>query len=188
MKKEELLRMRNEKNTRKPEFLRQDAHKKVKLEKKWRQPKGMHSKMRLKLRGYKKQPSMGYGSPKLVRGLDRKGNEMIIVNSIKDLDGVKTPITISSHVGLKKKIEILKVCIEKKIEVLNVKDSASFIKSVEENMKKKKEDSKKKEEKKKKSKEAAEKKAAEKKAKEENVEEKEAREKEEKRKVMEGKS
>ena len=43
-----LLELRKRIKRKKPEFIRQDAHKKKSLESKWRKPKGLHSKMREK--------------------------------------------------------------------------------------------------------------------------------------------
>ena len=51
---------------KKPKFIRQDAHKKGRLAKKWRKPKGLQSKMRLCKKGYRKRISKGYKSPKEV--------------------------------------------------------------------------------------------------------------------------
>jgi len=181
----ELLELRRKLKKKKPKFLRQDAHRLKKLEKKWRQPKGRHSKMRFKLRSYRKQPSIGYSSPREVRGLDPKGRKEIKVETIKDLDNVKenNVIVIGSTVGTKKKVAILKKIQEKKLTVKNVKNIDEFIKQVEESLKKKKEEAKEKETEKKKSKEEALKKAEEKKKEEDKKTEKEKEEeKEEKEK------
>ena len=151
----ELLELRRKLKKKKPKFLRQDAHRVKKLAKKWRKPKGRHSKMRFKLRSYRKQPSIGYSSPRKVRGLDSKGRIEVIVNNIQGLDKIKQNevIVIGSTVGTKKKVQILKKIQEKKLTVKNVKDIEAFMKEVEERLKKKKEESKQKETKKEKSKE-----------------------------------
>ncbi len=181
----ELLQLRRKLKRKKPKFLRQDAHRVKKLEKKWRAPKGRHSKMRFKLRSYRKQPSRGYSSPREVRGLDSKGRKEARVETIQDLKKVKNDeiIVIGSTVGTKKKLEILKKILESKLQVKNVKNVEEFIKKVEEKGKEKKEEAKKKETEKKKSKEEALKKAEEKKKEEEKkTEEEKAKEKEEKEK------
>lgn len=79
------LECRKEIKKRKPVFLKQDAQKKAKLEKNWRQPTGRHSKMRLKKKGRRKQPSMGYSSPKIVRGLNPQGIREVHVHNLGDL-------------------------------------------------------------------------------------------------------
>ena len=80
----ELLEIRNKMKAKKPTFLKQDANRLTRLKKQWRQPKGQHSKIRKKLRSYRKQPSMGYSSPKEVRGLTREGHKLIIINKYHD--------------------------------------------------------------------------------------------------------
>lgn len=181
----ELLEVRRTLKKKKPEFLRQDAHRVAKLAKKWRKPKGRHSKMRFKLRSYRKQPSIGYSSPRAVRGLDQKGRIEVIVKNVQDLEKIKQNeiIVIGSTVGTKKKVMILKKIQEKKLAVKNVKNIDEFIKQVEEKLKKKKEDAKTKETQKKKSKEEALKVAEEKKKEEEKkTDEEKEKEKEEKEK------
>ncbi len=139
----ELLKIRNTAKAKKPTFLKQDAHRLAKLSENWRQPKGQHSKLRKKLRSYRRHPSMGFSSPKAVRGLTREGHELIIINNISELEGVKTPIVIGGSVGDRKRLEIIKKCNENKIEVLNIKDVNAYVKNIEDAMKKKKEEIKK---------------------------------------------
>lgn len=130
----DLLTLRNVQKARKPFFLRQDAHKRKKLAQKWRQPKGMDSKMRIGFRSRRLLPSHGYSSPREVRGLNRQGFEEVLVLNVRDLDGIdpKTQIVLVGHIGKKKKIEILKKCAEKQLAVAYVRDINAFIKNVEE--------------------------------------------------------
>ena len=88
METERLLEIRRRIKSRKPEFIRQDYHKKPGLKRKWRKPKGLHSKLRLNKRGKYKKVSKGYRSPWQVRGLHKTGLEERIVNNIKQLDGL----------------------------------------------------------------------------------------------------
>ena len=67
-----LLELRNQMNKRKPAFIRQDFHKK-RLRKRWVRPRGLHSKVALKRSGHPRRVSVGYGSPREVRGLSREG-------------------------------------------------------------------------------------------------------------------
>ena len=46
-----LLELRRAMKRKKPDFIRQDSHKKAGLGAKWRKPKGIHSKMRKKHKG-----------------------------------------------------------------------------------------------------------------------------------------
>ncbi|RME55503.1 50S ribosomal protein L32e [Candidatus Woesearchaeota archaeon] len=186
----DLLQLRKIIKKKKPSFLRQEAHVRAKLKNNWRQPKGLHSKMRRKLKSYRKMPSTGYSSPKGVRGLHPTGLREVKVLNVSELDSLdktKDGVLIG-RVGKRKRVEILKKAIELKLPILNIKDVQSYITKVEEELKKKKSLAKSREEKKKKSKEEALKKAEEKKKKEESLEDKADKEKDEKRKVLESKN
>ncbi len=165
----DMLALRKRVKKKKPKFIRQDAHKKARLKKKWRRARGIHSKIRLKKRSYRKNTRKGYGSPKKVYGFNPKGLKEVIVKSLGDLRDISKEegIIISAKIGLRKKIALLKKAKESGIVVLNVKDIDRFLKDAEEKLKTRK---KEKEEKKKK-------KAAKKKEKEKKVEEKKKEEK-----------
>ena len=156
MEKKELLGLRKKMKAKKPRFIRQDAHKKGEISNKWRRPKGIQSKMRLKTRGYRRSPSKGYRSPILVRGLHRTGVVPVRIASKKDLDkiGLDEGAVINTSVGLKKRLELVKYAKEKGIIILNIKDVDKYLKDADEKLKIKKEKkNKKKQEKEKKEKE-----------------------------------
>ena len=69
----ELLDKRRRIKKKKPDFIMQSAHKKSRLEQKWKRPRGIDSKMRLNLKGHQKCVEVGYRSPRAVRGLDKSG-------------------------------------------------------------------------------------------------------------------
>jgi len=162
-----LLELKARMKKKRPRFVRQDAHKK-RLRKRWVKPRGLHSKVRLKHRGHARKVSDGYRSPKEVRGLSKEGLKIIRIHNEEDLNKIvkeKEGIILSSHIGLKNKISLLKKAKEKGITILNI--------NAEEYLKKKEEEIKKKSEKKKAEKEKRKKKEEEKKAeKEEKLEEK----------------
>ena len=178
--KSDMLDVRKKLKAKKPTFLRQDAHKVKTLKKKWRYPKGIHSKMREKIKGHRRQPNPGWSSPSDVRGLTPEGYKLIIINNVQELLSTNDPKTISSTVGTKKKLEIIKKAKERGIKIMNVPNLDEFIKKTEEKLMIRKEAAKKKEavvkEKKPEIKEEAKK---------ETLEEREKREKEEKKKVLE---
>lgn len=116
------------KNTRrKLKFIRQDTNKNIGMEKKWRKPKGMHSKLRLNKKGHGRKPSPGYRSPRNIRGK----KEYTLVNSIKDI-GENRKIVIASKVGLRKKVEMIKYSLEKGIHIINIPNIEKFLRNVEE--------------------------------------------------------
>jgi len=170
-KSNELL-IRKSSKSKKPQFIRQDGHKKLRLGKKWRKPKGIQNKVRLGIRGYRRLVSVGFKAPASVRGLNKDGLEMIIVKNpamVESLDATKQGIIISGTVGTKKKLQIIKIAKDKKIEILNI-DGDAFTKKIEDEIKKKQE-KKLKKEKKAKEKKAEEKKKEQKKKEEEKKEE-----------------
>ena len=130
----ELLELRRHIKSKKPDFIRQDFHKKKRLSRKWRRPKGWHSKIRLNLRGRAKKVSIGYRSPKIVRGLHKSGLLQKIIRSVNDLeslDSKKNCGIISSSVGTKKRVVILKKAKELGLNILNIKSPDKYIKEVE---------------------------------------------------------
>lgn len=184
--------MRKNIKKKKPFFARQDSHKKKKLGTKWRKPRGLHSKIRLCKKGYRRSVSKGYKSPLPVRGLHPSGLKEIKVMSVKNMEGIdkeKEGVTIAGNTGLKKKMDIVKNAIEKSITILNIKDPTKFLKETEEGIKKKKGEKEKKLSDKEKKRKEKEEKAAEKKKKKDGAEEKkkdetevEVKEEEEKKK------
>ena len=130
----ELLELRKQIKSKKPDFIRQDFHKKKRLSRKWRRPKGWHSKIRLNLRGRAKKVSIGYRSPKIVRGLHKSGLLQNIIRSVNDLEGLdskKNCGIISYSVGTKKRVVILKKAKELGLNILNIKNPDKYIKEVE---------------------------------------------------------
>lgn len=118
----QLLEKRNALKKRKPKFMRQESHKKKKLATSWRKPKGMHSKLRRMLRGHRRVVQPGWGSPKEVKGTSKEGLKQNIVsnsNELSKLDSKIDGVIVSSSVGTKKKMEIIKKAKELGLKVLN---------------------------------------------------------------------
>jgi ribosomal protein L32E len=104
---------------------------------KWRKQKGRHGKMRQKQRGYSRTVEIGYRQDKETRG---KINDMnvILISNLKELEAVKTNSLLTlGKVGKKKKIEIAKRAIEKKLEFVNF-NAKKLIKQTEKENKKEK--------------------------------------------------
>ncbi len=119
---QKLLETRKRIKMRKPDFIMQDFHKRKELKKRWRKPRGMHSKMRMRIKGKPRSAEIGFSSPKLVRHLDRKGRKRILVSrpqDIESMDKTKEAAVIRHGVGIKKVIEILKAAQQKGITVIN---------------------------------------------------------------------
>ena len=86
---EKLLKARRKLKAKKPDFIRQDSHKKARLSSSWRRAKGLQSKVRYGMKGYRRAVSVGYGSPAAVKGLSREGLLPVIVNNISELVKIK---------------------------------------------------------------------------------------------------
>src|SRR3989344_4898482 len=121
------LQTRKKQKMRKPTFLRQAANRIKRIPKKWRHPRGKHSKMRMKLRSYRKQPSIGYSSPKAARFLTPEGYQQHVVASPSQLTKDLQAIIISGTVGAKKKIAIIQKAQQLGLKVLNLKDPQAFV-------------------------------------------------------------
>ncbi len=146
-----LVDTKKEKRKKNPNFIRQDANKKKRLSKKWRKPRGEHSKQRNRIRN---QPLVGpgYGTPKELRGKHFSGLDIIYLASIVQVEQInpKTQgVIVSGKIGLRKRIPILKELVKKKITILNIPNPEEFINIKEEELKKTKKQTKKTDEKKK---------------------------------------
>ena len=118
------------KKARKPRFTQQDTHKKAKLKEAWKRPRGIDSKLRLHLRGHKKEPSKGYRSPAAVRGLTDKGLQPRVIHDptvIPSLQAKTSGIIIGKSVGMKKRLDIIEAAIRKKITILNISHAEDFL-------------------------------------------------------------
>ncbi len=98
-------------------FVRQDINKKDRLEEKWHYPKGIHSKLRHRKRGYGLIVKTGYKTPKFIRGRTLDGKLIITIQNKEQLSNIPSDVIIqlSSTLGKKKRIEILAEIIEKKL-------------------------------------------------------------------------
>ncbi len=101
-------------------FVRQDINKKSRLEEKWHYPKGIHSKLRHRRRGYGLIVKTGYKTPKFIRGRTLDGKKLVTVKNMAELLSLKNvqdnfTIQLSSTLGKRKRIEILSKILELKL-------------------------------------------------------------------------
>ncbi|MFA6461604.1 MAG: eL32 family ribosomal protein [Candidatus Woesearchaeota archaeon] len=183
METKRLLELRNKQKKVKPKFVVRESKIYARMKSKWKFPYGTSSAIRQGKRGEPVLVSIGFGSPREVRGLHSSGLEKVVVSNKEQLLAVNTKTqgaVIASSVGNRNRIELLKLAVEKKIRVLNVKDISKLMEKIQleftARQKKRKdrlsEKNKKQEEKKKKAEEKKKKEEAEK-TKEEKVDNKE---------------
>ncbi|NOZ76567.1 MAG: 50S ribosomal protein L32e [Euryarchaeota archaeon] len=103
-------------------FIRREVSRYRKLSKAWRRPRGVTNKVRKRLSGKGRAPSIGYGTDRSRRGLHPSGLREVLVSNVKELEAIDPATTaarISGRVGKRKKEQILKRADELKLKVLN---------------------------------------------------------------------
>jgi len=109
--REKIIRMIRSK--KEPEFLRHLWWKfpKFKNDLKWRRPKGIDNPVRIKEKGYPPIVSVGYRTPKYIRGLHPSGLKPVVIHNIRELEGLNPSeviIYVGSTVGIRKRAEIIR--------------------------------------------------------------------------------
>jgi len=106
----------------KPQFNRQDHHKKKRVPTSWRRPRGNLSKQRLGIKGKGDTVEAGYRTPTEARGLHPSGFEEVRVHNVDGLEGVDgdtQAVRIASTVGGRKRERIEETAEDRGIRVLN---------------------------------------------------------------------
>ncbi|NHN41251.1 50S ribosomal protein L32e [Halorubellus sp. JP-L1] len=106
----------------KPQFNRQDYHKKKRTPTSWRKPRGQLSKQRRGIKGKGDKVQAGFRTPKAVRGKHPSGFEEVRVHNADDLEGVDgdtEAVRIASAVGARKRERIEEQAEDDGIRVLN---------------------------------------------------------------------
>jgi len=119
---ERALALRQRHKSKKPKFRRQESWRYKRVSEVWRKPDGIDSKMRIKKKGWPKSAEIGYGGPRVARGLHPSGYKEVLVRTVDDLGKVdpKTQaIRIAHTVGMKKRAEISIRAGERDIRILN---------------------------------------------------------------------
>lgn len=106
----------------KPQFNRQDYHKKKRVKTSWRRPRGGLSKQRRGVKGKGDTVEAGFRTPNAIRGLHPSGFEEVRVHNLDDLEGVdgdSQAVRIASKVGARKRERIEERAESEGIRVLN---------------------------------------------------------------------
>ncbi len=118
-----LLSLRRKRKEKKPEFVRQESWRYVRLSESWRRPRGKDSKMRLKVKGWPKSVSVGYGTPRDAKGLHPSGLKPILISSMRDLDRAGPPegkiLIFSSRLGRRARKAIAKEAMSRGFVIAN---------------------------------------------------------------------
>jgi large subunit ribosomal protein L32e len=108
---------------RRPAFKRQEWFRYAKFkDSTWRKPKGIHSKMKRRLKRRGPIVDIGFRGPASVRGLHPTGFEEVLVYNVDSLDNIdpkKQAVRIGGTVGTKKRMAIEDRADELGIRILN---------------------------------------------------------------------
>ncbi|MDY6779502.1 MAG: 50S ribosomal protein L32e [Halobacteria archaeon] len=116
----EALKKRN--SASKPDFKRQDYHKKKRVPESWHRPRGSHSRQRKEKKSRGANAGVGHRTQTEVRGLHPSGFEEVLVHRPDDLDDVDPDteaVRIGGSVGGRKRERIEEKALEEEIRVLN---------------------------------------------------------------------
>jgi len=120
--KERIIKERQRIKNKKPKFRAEESWRYKRVKEKWRKARGIDSKMRRKVKGWPRSPTVGYRGPKKARYLHPSGFVEVLVHNVDDLEKIdpKTQaIRIAHTVGAKKRIEISARAEEKGVHILN---------------------------------------------------------------------
>ncbi|MDA4125216.1 MAG: 50S ribosomal protein L32e [Thaumarchaeota archaeon] len=117
-----LVAKRKEVAVNRPEFVRQESWRYVRIHPEWRKPKGVDSKMRRQDKGWPALVRVGYRGPVHARGLHPSGHFDVLVQRVSELDALvpgRDVARIGGTVGAKKREQILARATELGLRVVN---------------------------------------------------------------------
>ena len=129
------LKARKRAKKKKPDFVRPESWRYIKLKESWRRPRGLDHKMRRKIKGWPPTVSVGYKGPKVARGLHPSGYKEVLVHNAKEISNIdpKTEAARIAHtVGKKKRVQIIAEAKKKKVFILNFTPVKEFVEKEEE--------------------------------------------------------
>jgi large subunit ribosomal protein L32e len=124
------LKVRARVKRRKPEFVRPESWRYMRLKETWRRPRGLDHKIRRKIKGWPAAVSTGYQGPKFARGLHPSGYIEVLVHNTEDLKSIdpKTQAIRMAHtVGRRKRTMIIIEARKKRMKILNLKEAGEVV-------------------------------------------------------------
>lgn len=115
------IRVKVMKNKR-PEFVRQESWRYIRLKSKWRKPRGKDSKMRLQKSGAPQLVKVGHRTPRKYRSLHPSGYIEVLISRVEELEKLDPSIhavRIASTIGRLKKMKIMEEAERRGLKILN---------------------------------------------------------------------
>ena len=134
MVEKRLMRIKSNLRKKRPSFNRIESWRLKRVKNSWRKSRGIDSQTRMKTKSGVKSPSIGYRSPKKVRGIHPSGYEEVRVFNINDLKGLnnkKHALKLSRRLGAKKRIALIDYAQNRGFKVLNIGISQAELESLE---------------------------------------------------------
>ena len=134
MEQKRLIELRKKMKKQRPSFQRVESWRYKRVKESWRKARGIDSQTRKKTKSGVKSPSIGYRSPKKVRGLHPSGYEEVRVTSIDQIKGLsnkKHALKISGRLGTKKRIFLVEYAQNRGFRILNIGISQRELESFE---------------------------------------------------------
>jgi large subunit ribosomal protein L32e len=119
---QEAVKLRQAVKARKPKFQTHESWRYKRVKTRWRRPRGLDNKMRLKVKGWPKSVNVGYGGPRTARHLHPSGYEEVIVHTRYETAKANPEtqaIRIAHTVGTRKRIQITSIAKERGLRILN---------------------------------------------------------------------
>ena len=133
--RQKALKARKRVKKKKPDFVRPESWRYVKLKESWRRPRGLDNKMRRKIKGWPPTVSTGYKGPKDARGLHPSGYREVLVHNAKEISEVdpkSKAARIAHTVGKKKRVQIIAEAKKRKVFILNFTPVKELVEKEEE--------------------------------------------------------
>ena len=105
-----LMELRKTMKKKRPSFRRVESWRYKRVKDPWRKARGIDSQTRMKTKSGVKSPTIGYRTPKKVRGVHPSGYEEVRVETVKDFENLnkkKQAVKIASTIGAKKRMALI---------------------------------------------------------------------------------